>query len=148
MIRYALACDAGHGFDSWFRSSDDFDMQAQRGLVSCPHCGSAQVLKQIMAPRLARTDRDEPAAPSEAAPVALVDEKAQALRAMVAEFRKHLAANSEDVGGRFAEEARKIHYGECEARTIHGQATGEEAKALAEEGVGFLPLPVLPDERN
>lgn len=148
MICYALACDAGHGFDSWFRSSDDFDMQTARGLVNCPHCGSAHVLKQIMAPRLARTDRNEPAALAEATPVALVNEKAQALRAMVAEFRKQLATNSEDVGGRFAEEARKIHYGEREARTIHGQATGEEAKALAEEGVGFLPLPVLPEERN
>ena len=152
MICYALACEAGHGFESWFRSSDDFDAQAKRGLVACPVCNSVKVQKQVMAPRLARTDRAEvpeaPAIADEAAPVALVDDKARALRALIGEFRKQLAANSEDVGSAFAEEARKIHYGESEERSIHGQATAKEAQALAEEGVGFLPLPMLPDERN
>lgn len=146
MIRYALACDNGHDFDSWFRSSDDYAAQAKRGLIACPVCHSPRVEKQIMAPQVARTDREEaPAAPG---PVALIDEAAQEMRRKIAELRAHLDANSENVGARFAEEARKIHYGEREARTIHGRASGEDAKALIEEGIPFLPLPPLPDERN
>ena len=145
MIRYALACEAGHGFESWFRSSEDFDAQDTRGLVSCPRCGSSRVQKQIMAPQVARTDKGD-ARPSGA--VALVDPEAQTLRQKIAALRAELTANSEDVGTRFAEEARKIHYGESDQRSIHGRASGEDAKALLEEGVSFLPLPDLPDERN
>ena len=156
MIRYALACEAGHAFESWFRSSDDFDAQAARGLVACPHCGSAKVLKQIMAPQVARTDlaRTDPARAETGSPVtqdrpvALIDPEAQALRAKIAELRAHLVANSEDVGTKFAEEARKIHYGESEQRSIRGHASAEDARALIEEGVEFLPIPSLPDERN
>lgn len=148
MIRYALACDNGHEFDSWFRSSDDYAAQAKRGLIACPACNSPRVEKQIMAPQVARTDREEAPAPAAPGPVALIDEAAQEMRRNIAELRAHLDAHSENVGAKFAEEARKIHYGEREARTIHGQASGEDAKALIEEGIPFLPLPSLPDERN
>ena len=144
MIRYALACEAGHGFESWFRSSDDFDAQVARGLVACPACGSLTVAKQVMAPQVARTDKDEAAPPL---PV-LVSPEEQALRQRIAELHQHLKAHSEDVGQRLAEEARKIHYGDSDARTIHGQASLDDARALVEEGVPFLPLPALPDERN
>jgi len=145
MIRYALACEAGHGFDSWFRSSEDFDGQMARGLVSCPVCQSQRIAKQIMAPQVARTDREEPRAEL---PAPLVSPQEQDLRQKLAELKAHLAEHSEDVGLKFAEEARKIHYGESESRSIHGQASGEDARALLDEGVPFLPLPILPDERN
>lgn len=144
MIRYALACDSGHDFESWFRSSDDYDAQSARGLVSCPACGSSRIAKQVMAPQVARTD----AAAQDQQPVALVDPRAEALRTMLREMHRFLAQNSEDVGQRFADEARKIHYGESDERLIHGQTTGEEAHALIEEGIPVMPLPVLPDERN
>lgn len=145
MIRYALACPQGHAFESWFRSSGDFDAQEKGRLISCPVCGAADVTKQIMAPQVARTDL----APEASAPaMALMDEPAQQMRAMIAELHRQLATSSEDVGTKFAEEARKIHYGETDERAIHGHATGEEAQALAEEGISFLPVPSLPDERN
>ncbi|QCK84827.1 DUF1178 family protein [Phreatobacter aquaticus] len=155
MIKYALACDKAHEFESWFPSSDSFDAQQTRGLVACPVCGSTKVAKVIMAPQVARRDRrPEPIsnapvpAPQAPQPVAIVSEAEQELRAKIREFRDQLLAKSESVGDRFAEEARKIHYGETEHRTIHGQATPEEARELIEEGVEFHPIPVLPDERN
>lgn len=144
MIRYALACEAGHGFESWFRSSEDFEAQAARGLVGCPVCGSLTVTKQIMAPQVARTDKDE----TLPAPVVLVSPEEQELRRKIAELHQHLKEHSEDVGQRFAEEARKIHYGDSDARSIHGQASLDDARALVDEGVPLLPLPALPDERN
>ena len=151
MIRYALACEAGHDFESWFRSSDEFEAQDARGLVSCPVCGSARVQKQIMAPQVARTDHERSAAsaaPAPAGDVALINPEAQELRQKIAELRAHLIANSEDVGEKFADEARKMHYGDAEERSIYGKATGEDAKALIDEGIGILPIPGLPDERN
>ncbi len=162
MIRYSLVCDGGHGFESWFRGSDDFDAQSARGLVSCPICDTVKVTKQLMAPAIARTDkaRKPPVsdglplaadtAPEQAAaqPVALIDEKQLELRAMLRELRKHVSENSENVGKGFADEARKIHYGETEQRSIYGEASAAEAKELQEEGVAFHPLPVLPDDRN
>lgn len=144
MIRYALACERAHAFESWFRSSDDYEQQAARGFVSCPVCGSARIEKQVMAPQVARSDA-EPAAP--AAP-ALMDERATAMRRMIGDLHRYLAQNSEDVGQRFADEARKIHYGESTERIIHGQATGAEAEALVEEGIGVLPVPALPEDRS
>ncbi|HRK24104.1 MAG TPA: DUF1178 family protein [Beijerinckiaceae bacterium] len=145
MIRYALACEAGHGFDSWFRSSEDFDAQCARGLVACPYCHSTTIAKQVMAPIVARSDRGEPAAP---APLALIDDKAAELRRRIAELRTYVAENCENVGPRFAEEARRIHYGESETRSICGEASREDAAALIDEGVPILPVPVLPDDRN
>ena len=153
MIRYNLVCDAGHGFDCWFPSSASYDDQSERGLVSCPACGSVKVTKAVMAPRVARTDRASarlpvPAAPSPEAPVRMVSEPERKVREMVKALHAHLAAHSEHVGERFPEEARKIHYGEAEGRSIHGQASLDEARALIEEGIEVAHLPILPEDRN
>lgn len=151
MIRYALTCTADHRFEAWFRSADDFDGQARRGLLSCPVCGSGGIRKALMAPAVAtRGDREPaPAVPAAATvPAALANPEMAEIVARIRALKAKLLENSEDVGGRFAEEARRIHYGEAPARAVHGQASGDEARALVEEGVGILPLPVLPDERN
>jgi len=148
MIRYALLCDNGHDFESWFRSSDDFDIQKRRKLVECPVCSSTAVTKQVMAPKVARTDLAVGATDEPAGQVALIDPEHEALRRRIEDLRRQLTDNSENVGPRFAEEARKIHYGESEARLIHGRATNEDAREMIEEGIPFLPLPALPDERN
>ena len=155
MIRYNLICDKRHEFESWFQSSAAYDKQAKRGLVACPACGSAKVEKAIMAPRLARKDKSTAiAAPAEDAPaatpspVAMLSPQEQELRKKLKELRDHLTANADNVGKKFPEEARKMHYGEIEHRSIYGEATAQDAKALHEEGIEFHPLPVLPDERN
>ena len=164
MIRYALVCDQQHDFESWFPNSAAYDKQVKRGLVTCPACGSAKVEKAIMAPRLARTDTNRsaahpmesegasgeahPAAAEEKTPVAMLSPQEQEVRKKLKELRDHLTQNSDNVGQRFPEEARKMHYGEIEHRSIYGEASTEEAKALAEEGIPFHPLPILPDERN
>ena len=162
MIRYALACDRGHDFESWFQNSDAYDKQAKRGLVACPMCGSTKVEKAVMAPRLARSDKaiDVPApAPAPAAPpaaptpqgpepVAMISPQERELRAKLKELRDHLVKNAENVGRKFPEQARKMHYGEVEHRSIYGEASPQEAKELHEEGIEVHPLPILPDERN
>ena len=157
MILYNLVCDKRHEFESWFPNSSAYDKQARRGLVSCPVCGSAKVEKAIMAPRLARKDKstsiavpaeEAAAAPEAATPVAMISPQEQELRKKLKELRDHLTANSDNVGKKFPEEARKMHYGEIEHRSIYGEATPKDAKELAEEGIEFHPLPILPDERN
>jgi hypothetical protein len=165
MIRYSLACERGHEFESWFASSSAYDKQAKRGLVACPVCGSTKVEKAIMAPRLARSDKaiDVPApvpapatapapalppAPQGAEPVAMISPQERELRTKLKELRDHLVKNSENVGRRFPEQARKMHYGEIEHRSIYGEASPQEAKEMHEEGIEFHPLPILPDERN
>lgn len=157
MIRYALICDHGHDFESWFPSAASFDAQKQRGLIACPLCGSATVDRAIMAPNVARTDREAaPAQPetqaapvmAPGAPLALMGEKEVAFRQMVSALHDHLRANAEHVGPRFAEEALKIHQGESDSRAIYGDATPEDARMLQEEGVAFLPLPRLPGSGN
>jgi hypothetical protein len=150
MIRYALVCEAGHEFESWFPSSDSFDDQAARGLVACPVCETQRVAKALMAPRLARSDK-APApvpAPAQDAAVPMISEPERQVRAMLRALRAHVIANSEAVGPRFAEEARRIHYGESEERSIHGQASPDEARALIEEGISVAALPIVPDDRN
>jgi hypothetical protein len=161
MIRYALICKQGHQFESWFQDSAAFDKQAKRGLVTCPQCGSAKVEKAIMAPRLSATTKKErtaiqaPAATAEPspvqaapAPVAMISPQEQEFRAKLKELRDHLTKNADNVGAKFPEEARKMHYGEIDHRSIYGVATPEEATELSEEGIEFHPLPPLPDERN
>jgi hypothetical protein len=157
MIRYSLACECAHVFESWFQNSAAYDRQAARGLVTCPHCGSAKVEKAIMAPALGRAARPrKPAAPEAAAapvtaektPVAMVSPEEREMRAKLKELRDHLTKNSDYVGQKFPEEARKMHYGEIEHRSIYGEASADDAKELHEEGIEFHPLPVLPDERN
>lgn len=161
MIRYSLACDGKHEFEIWFKNSADYDKQRKRGLVTCPACGSAKVEKALMAPSLGRGTRKganapvPEAAPPEApppaenkTPVAMVSPAEREFRAKLKELRDHLTKNAENVGGKFPEEARKMHYGEKEHRSIYGEASPQDAKELAEEGIEFHPLPVLPDERN
>jgi hypothetical protein len=165
MIRYNLVCAKGHEFESWFANSAAYDKQARRGFLECPSCGSTKVEKALMTPRLARTRKSdvaipappeavaatEPAAtpaPEPAAPVAMLSPQESELRAKLKELRDHLVANSENVGQKFPEEARKMHYGEKKHRSIYGTASPDDAKALHEEGIEFAPLPVLPDERN
>lgn len=161
MIRYALICDHGHEFESWFPGSASFDAQKQRGLIACPFCGNAEVDRAVMAPNVARTDREAAAvrseapeapapasSPAPAAPMALMGEKELAFRQMVSALHDHLRTNAEHVGPRFAEEALKIHQGESDSRAIYGEATPEDARMLQEEGVEFLPLPRLPGSGN
>jgi hypothetical protein len=158
MIRYTLNCEHNHTFESWFQNSTAYDKQAKRGLVTCPVCGSPKVEKAIMAPRLARSDAPEPVpapppsapppAPAAKTPMAIMSPQERELRTKLKELRDHVTKNSNYVGGRFPEEARKIHYGETEHRSIYGEASPEEAKSLHEEGIEFHPLPILPDEMN
>ncbi|HUL89897.1 MAG TPA: DUF1178 family protein [Pseudolabrys sp.] len=161
MIHYALVCERGHNFESWFQDSATYDKQAKRGLVTCPHCNSAKVEKAIMAPRLStsakkrRVSTDEPAAGVNAAtttsvpaPVAMISPQEQEFRTKLKELRDHLVKNADNVGTKFPEEARKMHYGEIEHRSIYGVASPEEASELSEEGIEFHPLPPLPDDRN
>jgi hypothetical protein len=154
MIKYALQCDNGHGFESWFPDSASYDMQAKRGFVTCPVCGSVKVEKQIMAPRVRNSEERRSLAKRDAAPeappqqMAMLSDEAQQMRAMIRELHKKVKASTVDVGENFADEARKIHAGEVEEKAIRGKASLEEAKALREEGISVLPLPPLPDERN
>jgi hypothetical protein len=148
MIKYALACEQAHEFESWFPSSDAFETQRKRGFVTCPFCNSAKVEKQIMAPSVARTDKAPAPAAPEAQPVAVLSEKEREIRAALRALREHVLKNSENVGKGFVEEARKMHYGETEERSIYGEADLAEARALLEEGIDVLPIPVVPDDRN
>ena len=155
MIKYTLVCDKRHEFESWFSDSAAYDKQAKRGLVTCPQCGSPKVEKAIMAPRLSgtrkrarKTETEAAATASPSAPVAMLSPQEQELRTKLKELRDHLTRNADNVGKKFTEEARKMHYGETEHRSIYGEATPEDAKELAEEGIEFHPLPILPDERN
>ncbi len=159
MIRYALVCDEAHEFESWFASAGAYDEQARRGFVTCPFCNSPRVAKAIMAPNVARRDREDsvtapaPAAvqPSQGAPsqdMLLVDSKMAEVRAMVRALREKIMEHTTDVGAAFPEEARRIHDGDAEARPIRGQASWEEARALIEDGVEIMPIPPSPDERN
>ena len=160
MIKYTLICDRKHEFESWFADSAAFDKQAKRKLVACPVCDSVKVEKAIMAPRVAakkgRVPIEMPAPAADApataapasAPVAMISPIEQEFRAKLKELREQLVKNSDNVGEKFPEEARKMHYGETEHRSIYGEATPEDAKALAEEGIEFHPLPILPEERN
>jgi len=129
MIRYDLKCDNGDEFDAWFGSMADYDKQAEAGLIECPHCGSKHVTKAPMAPAV-RTSRKKEAQ----------KERAVAM-AMAQKVREHIKENFDYVGDRFADEARKMHAGESEERAIWGEATPEEARELAEEGIPASPLP-------
>lgn len=138
MIRYALQCDGGHGFEAWFGASADYDDQAARGLVECPHCGSCGISKQIMAPAVTGT-RKSGASPDLA--------KMQTMMTQVArEVRSHVEANFDYVGDAFAREARDIHEGRSEKREIYGEATPVEVRKLKADGVPCAALPSLPPD--
>lgn len=139
MIRFSLHCEKDHEFEGWFSSSADYDGQCDRGLVECPVCGSRQISKALMAPAVS-VSRE-----TASRPLAMDPEKRdmmRKLRGMVQAVRQ----NSEDVGDRFADEARKIHHGETDARAIIGKASSEDAKSLIEEGIEIAPLPEFPDD--
>ena len=172
MIKYTLVCDARHGIEGWLRNSDDFDSQRARQLVTCPGCGSAKVEKGLMAPAVSTArsregrgiaapvqpqTHHEPAVPSAPKPVepplqpsALLPGDVQQ-KEMVEAFRQaraRIIENSENVGTGFADEARKIHYGEAEERSIYGETTPKDAVDLIEEGISVMPLPELPEDKN
>ena len=159
MIHYNLRCDNGHAFESWFQSSSAYESQEKRELINCPACGSAKVERAIMAPRIVSKkgrDRAEPA-PAPAAstdvttpastPLMMMAQERE-LRTKLRELRDHIVKNADNVGERFPNEARKMHYGDIEHRPIYGEASPDEARSLIDEGVEVSPLPVLPDDRN
>jgi hypothetical protein len=160
MIRYSLRCERGHEFESWFQSSSAYESQEKRKLVNCPACGSAKVERAIMAPQIVSRKGREIAAPEPAAAPAPATEAAtpastplmmvqqRELRAKLKELRDHIVKNADNVGERFPNEARKMHYGDIEHRPIYGEASPDDARALIEEGVEVSPLPVLPEDRN
>jgi hypothetical protein len=152
MIRYALKCAEEHRFESWFQSASAFDALSERGHVACPICGSAEVEKAIMAPRVAKgetaaakTDVTTPAA----VPERPLSGPAHPAEQMLRKLREHIEKHSTDVGERFATEARAMHLGERDEAPIHGQASPDEARALIEDGVPIMPIPVpVPGKRN
>jgi hypothetical protein len=141
VIQYSLVCEIDHKFDAWFRSAEAFDEQSARGIVTCPVCGSDKVGKGLMAPAVARSGSGKVAVTSGHPQQA---EILQVLRAM----RNKVMSEADYVGDKFAEEARKIHFKESDARGIYGEATREEVTALVEDGIDVLPLPNLPEEHN
>lgn len=147
MIRYNLRCDRGHSFESWFQSSSAYDSQVKRKLVTCAICGSAKVEKAIMAPRIAGAKKPASRASEDSSMSATMAEERE-LRAELRQLHDHLVKNADNVGARFPNEARKMHYGDIEHRPIYGEASPEEAKSLIDEGVEVGSLPVLRDDRN
>ena len=140
MIRYALACEAGHEFEGWFGSSSDFDDQRARGLLECPMCGSVEVRKQIMAPAVAGSARGD-------GDLAMAAGKRAMMMEMMSRVRSHVKENFDYVGDTFAREARAIHEGRSEERGIYGEATKAEVKSLVEDGVSVAPLPPEPPKK-
>jgi hypothetical protein len=133
-----LRCAHGHGFEGWFASEDDFVQQHERGLVECPLCGDKAIGRLPSAPRL-NFGASAPAAPP---PASKAEPQAATLQSLWVEAVKHVMERTEDVGDRFPEEARRIHYGEAESRGIRGQPTEQERAALKEEGIEVVSLPV------
>jgi hypothetical protein len=138
LIVYNLQCAKGHEFEGWFASSSAFDEQAADGKLTCPMCNSRKVSKAIMAPALSPAVGKQKSAPS--------GEELRKMRQFMTGIRKYVEENAENVGKKFPEEARKIHYGETEERPIYGEATLEEVTELVEEGVDIAPLPLDLDE--
>lgn len=153
MIVFDLSCAAGHRFEGWFGSSDDFAGQQARGLLTCPQCGSAEVVKAPMAPAVGAKGNQRPAASESKKPVSggkIPHEVRKAMEALAKAQAKALE-NSRWVGDGFAEESRAMHYGEKDLEAIHGKATLKEAKELLDEGISLAPLPFPvpePDELN
>ncbi|WP_090045902.1 DUF1178 family protein [Limnohabitans sp. 2KL-27] len=159
-----LQCSQGHSFEGWFGSQDDYDAQRARGLLTCPVCNDSEIVKMLSAPRLNLGHGVAPSAtpvadtpPSNASASAVPASQSlsgpkpdlpmapgalQHMQAAMMNMVRHVMANTEDVGPQFAEEARKIHYGEREERNIRGQATREETEALLDEGIDVMPLPI------
>ena len=154
MIVFDLECRTGdHRFEGWFGSSEDFADQQDRGLLSCPECGSFDIAKAVMAPAVGKKGNQGGALPNTSRPMSNAAIPPEVVKAMtkLAEMQNEALKSSRWVGDKFAEDARAMHYGEREVEVIHGQATLEEAKSLVEEGIGVAPLPfpiVPPDKAN
>ena len=132
MILFTLRCASGHEFEGWFRDGDGFETQQKTGEITCPHCGDNQVEKALMAPNIARSRSKTPAlSPAQ-------------MRAALVELRRQVETNCDYVGERFAEEARKIHYGEADPHGIYGEASADESRELAEEGIEVGRIPWIP----
>jgi hypothetical protein len=142
LIRYSLSCDNAHEFEGWFSESADFDRQVESGFLTCPVCNSAAISKLLMAPSVSTARKK-----TEMQTLAMDAARKEAM-AKLKEAVEAIKANAEDVGTKFPEEARKIHYGEADARGIIGKATPDEAKALVDEGIEIAAIPVLPDDTN
>lgn len=143
MIVIDLACEHAHPFEGWFRSSDDFNSQNARRLVSCPACGSCTIIRKPSAPYVNTGTTTQPAildSKPAPAPQPALPSRAQMLQAL-----RELAAGAEDVGERFAEEVRRVHYGESEERSLRGKASRDELEELLDEGIGVLPVPPADD---
>jgi hypothetical protein len=137
VIRFSLSCAQDHPFEGWFRDNATFEQQASAGQIACPTCGDTAVRKAIMAPAVARTDTTAAAERAQ--------KRMAVMMQVMRQVRQHVETNFENVGPKFAEEARRIHHGESEKRDIWGQATPDEAKELREEGVPVAPLPEVPE---
>jgi hypothetical protein len=133
MILFKLRCSAGHEFEAWFRDGATYERQASRGLIACSQCGDSAIVKAPMAPRLGRSRARADTAPSPAQ-----------LRRMLQELRQHVETHCDDVGDRFAEEARRIDCGDAAPRGIYGEATEDEVRALTEDGIEVGRIPWLP----
>src|SRR5215204_901412 len=129
MILFTLRCSSGHEFEAWFRDGDGFEAQQKAGEIACPDCGETQCEKALMAPNIARSRKNAP-------PMSPAQ-----MRAALVELRRQVETNCDYVGERFAEEARKIHYGEADPHAIYGEATAEESHELTEEGISFGRIP-------
>jgi hypothetical protein len=155
MISFNLKCPQGQEFEGWFGSSGDYDSQRERGLVSCPVCSATDITKALMTPNVAAKSNSKPvptSLPAKTAnfPPAMTPEQQQAGAEILAELRKlqnRVESECDYVGNAFAEEARKIHYGEADPRGIYGQTSQQEAEDLADEGIAVARIPWLPKEQ-
>lgn len=153
MIKYQLVCEEDHEFEGWFGDSAAFESQQESGLLTCPYCGSAEVRRALMAPNLASPKTRKFTPPPEASNVpappnaaALPEAAARRMHSLMSEMRalqSKIKDECRDVGDEFAEEARKIHYGEVEPEGIYGKATEEERQALDDEGIAVMDIPWL-----
>lgn len=141
LIQYSLHCSNGHRYDAWFKNAAAFEDQRARGIVSCAVCGDDAIEKAPMAPAVARSDKDKVSLSS-------AHPDAARLRELLRAYRQKVTSEADYVGDKFADEARKIHFEEVEARGIYGEATRDEVAGLIEEGIAFMPLPDLPEEHN
>ena len=146
MIKFSLACETGHEFDGWFGSSEDYETQQKRGLIACPVCDTTKVSKSLMTPSVSTTRKKE--SRNQAIAVATAHHAKTEMMAKLREIRDEITKNADNVGEKFPEEARKIHYGESERRAIYGEAGLQDVKELVDEGVEIAPMPVLPEDAN
>ncbi|MBO6640104.1 MAG: DUF1178 family protein [Roseitalea sp.] len=145
-MKFTLHCDKGHDFEAWFRSNEDYETQVKRGFVECPSCGSIKVSKALMAPQVAtgRTKDARKEAVMVAAGQAMRREMVEKMR----EVTRQVKAQADDVGDKFPEQARQMHYGETDAKPIYGKASLDDVESLVDEGIDIMPLPDLPEDLN